>query len=205
MQQVNFYIKDLRPQTDWLSAKYLSVALLGVFLILVLMHFIKVREVDQLRSTLEDRQLALKALELDLDKVKTLKRPSSKVEIENSIVTLQRKIDSRKRLIELIQGQALDKSFSFFSAMNAMAVHASSRLSLNRFTYSYGGKLVEMQGEAISSSDVPAYMNRLRKDPVFKESDFGLIYIGNIKTPGGVDFSMGYKGESPFNLDVDEK
>lgn len=198
MQQVNLYVVELRPKKDWFSAKYLSAIFLGAFVVLLLLNFVKGREVSRMQQDLEEKQLVLRALELELDKTKTSTRPSSRQEIEGQIALLQRKIDSRERLTTLIQGQTLDENFSFNSAMRAMAVNASSRVSVSQFTFSRGGKTIEMQGEGTRSYDVPEYLNRLRKEDVFKRSKFGLITIGNIKPSGNVEFSVGYGAASAY-------
>jgi hypothetical protein len=111
---------------------------------------------------------------------------------------LQRKIDSRERLTALIQGQTLDENFSFNSAMRAMALNGTPRVSVSQFNFSRGGKIIEMQGEGARSYDVPEYLNKLRKEEVFKRSKFGLISIGNIKPSGNVDFSVGYGTASAY-------
>lgn len=199
MQQINLYVSELRPKKDWFSAKYLSSVLVGVVVVLMLIHFVKAREVSRLEELLDEKRLVLSALEIELDKSKTLQQPSSRKDIEASINALNQKISSRERLADLIKGQTLDENFSFHSAMTAMAKNASSRVSLEHFTFSRGGKLVEMSGEGIRSYDVPEYLSALRKEDVFAVSQFGLINIGNVKESGNVEFSMGYDGTPSFS------
>jgi hypothetical protein len=199
MQQVNLYVSELQPRKDWLSAKYLFSFVLGVILVLTLIHNVKAREIRQFNKLLDEKQFVLKALEIELDKSKTSTRPSSREEIEANISELQQKIVSRERLSNLIKGQTLDENFSFHSAMTAMAESASVRVSLSRFTFSRGGKYIEMAGEGVKSYDVPAYLSSLREKSVFAKSQFGLITIGNVKSTGSVEFSMGYNGSNSFS------
>ncbi|HEY7774077.1 MAG TPA: hypothetical protein VIC26_12910 [Marinagarivorans sp.] len=202
MQQINLYVAELRPSKDWFSAKYLASVLAGVVVVLMLMHYLKHYEVAKLETQLEEKQLVLRALEIELDKSKNAQRPSSRQDIESNIGKLQKKIASRERLANLIKGQTLDENFSFQSAMTSMAKHASTRVSLTQFTFSRGGKLIEMSGEAIRSYDVPEYLSALRADDAFSQSQFGLITIGNVKRSGNVQFSMGYNGTPSFSLTV---
>lgn len=205
MQQVNLYVEELRPQKDWFSAKYLSAVLLGVFVLLMLVQFVKTREAANLEAEIEEKTLVLNALEIELDKSKSATRPSSRAEIESSIIQLERKIISRERLSDLIQGQTLDENFSFHSAMRSMSTNGSSRVALNQFTFSRGGKLIEMQGDGLRSFDVPNYLNRLRKEDVFQSSKFGLINIGNVKESGNVEFKMGYDSAASFSVEVNSE
>ncbi len=202
MQQVNLYLPELKPQKDWFSAKYLSAIFAGVFFILLLVHYVKVYEVSQLEKELEEKNLVLDALGVELDKTKTIKTPNSRQDIEMSIALLEKKIKSRERLFNLIQGQTLGEDFSFHTAMKAMAVNSSKNLSISHFTFSYGGKLIEMSGEGLNAYDVPQYFGLLRKEAIFSKSKFGLIDIGNIKANGGVEFSMGYDGTTSFSVPV---
>lgn len=204
MQQVNLYLPELRPQKDWFSAKYLSFVFVGIILILVVIYNVKSYEVNQLEQELEEKNLVLNALSTELDKTKGIKKPSSKQDIELSIAMLERKIKSRERLVDLIQGQTVGEDFSFYNAMSAMAKNSTSKVSLAKFTFSSGGKLIEMDGEGINSYDIPHYLGLLRKEEIFSKSKFGLINIGNIKVNGGVDFSMGYDGSSSFSTVVDK-
>lgn len=199
MQQINLYVSALQPKKDWFSAKYLASVLVGVVVVLMLIHFVKAREAGRLEELLDEKRLVLSALEIELDKSKTQQRPSSRKDIELNIENLHRKISSRERLTGLIKGQTLDENFSFHSAMTAMAAKASSRVSLEHFTFSRGGKLIEMSGEGIRSYDVPEYLSSLRKEEVFSVSQFGLIKIGNVKSSGNVEFSMGYDGTPSFS------
>lgn len=200
MQQINLYVSELRPRKDWFSSKYLTVVFIGFLTVLLLGNFIKSREVSALEDELNEKQLVLRALEIELEKSKLQPQQSSRAEIQKNIQLLQRKIGARERLSALIKGQAIDDNFSFHSAMISMAKNATSKVSIERFTFSKGGKYIEMNGEGARSYDVPIYLNNLRKDKVFGSSRFGLISIGNIKKSGNVDFSVGQDGSPSFGL-----
>lgn len=204
MQQVNLYLPELMPQKDWFSAKYLCGVFIGIIIILFVIHNVKTYKVNLLEQELEEKNLVLNALSIELDKSKGIKKPSSRQDIEMSIMMLERKIKSRERLVDLIQGQTVGEDFSFYTAMSAMARRSTSSVSLTKFTFSNGGKLIEMNGQGIHSYDIPYYLGLLRQEEIFSTSKFGLINIGNIKSNGGVDFFMGYDGSPSFSAVVDK-
>ena len=199
MQQVNLYVSELRPKKDWFSAKYLSVMLVSIFALLLLVNFVKLREVNFLTSSLNDKQLVLRALEIELDQSKAQKPISKREDIQLEITALKDKVRAREQLVALIQGQSVNKNFSFYRALIAMSKSASDRVSIESFTFSRGGEYIEIQGEGARSFYVPEYLNTLRKDAVFGSSTFGLISIGNIKASGNVDFKVGYDGSPSFS------
>lgn len=199
MQQINLYVVELRPQKDWLAGKYLASALFGIIFILFMMHYIKSHEVSTLEVSLEEKQLVLKALEIELDKSKSATVPSSRAEIEQNIASLEQKITSRERLARLIQGQTLGESFSFQKAMTALAENASPRVSLTQFTFSEGGKLVEMRGVGMQTFDVPDLFGKLRRASPLNQAQFGLLKIGSTNAAGNIEFSMGYDGSRSFS------
>ncbi|MDZ7925158.1 MAG: hypothetical protein U5M23_14150 [Marinagarivorans sp.] len=198
MQQINLYVSELRPQKDWFSAKYLSVMLVSIFTLLVLIDFVKLREVSFLSESLNDKQLVLRALELEIDESKAQKPTSNRQEIQVEIDTLKEKISAREQLVTLIQGQSIN-NFSFYRALTVMSKTTNNRVAINSFTFSRGGQYIEMEGEGVRSFDVPDYINALRSDPVFATSTFGLVSIGNVKASGNVDFKVGYDGSPSFN------
>lgn len=199
MQQINLYVTELRPQKDWFSAKYLSVMLVSIFTLLVLIDFVKLREVSFLNGSLNDKQLVLRALELEMDKSKTQKPTSNRQDIQIEIATLKEKISAREQLVALIKGQSINNNFSFYRALTVMSKTASNRVAIDSFTFSEGGQYIEMEGEGVRSFDVPDYINALRSDPVFATSTFGLVSIGNVKASGNVDFKVGYDGSPSFS------
>ena len=197
MQQVNLFVAELRPKKDWLSAKYLSFVLGAFFILLFVIYIVKSQQIAQLEQELEEKQLVLNALSLELDKSKVSNRPSSKKELEGNISILKQKIASRERLAQLIQGQTLDEDFSFYSAMESLAEHANTNVQVVNFSFSRGGKFIEMSGIGSKPYAIPDYLNRLRVEESFSRSKFGLINIGNIKGDGHVEFSMGYEKGVP--------
>lgn len=204
MQQINLYVAELRPQKDWLAAKYLLAALFGIFFVLFMMHYIKSHEVSRLEASLEEKQLVLKALEIELDKSKSASAPSSRADIEQNIVNLEQKITSRERLARLIQGQTVGESFSFQKAMTALAESATPRVSLNQFTFSEGGRLVEMRGVGMETFDVPELFGKLRRVEPLSQAQFGLLRIGSTNAAGNIEFTMGYDGSKSFSTAVEQ-
>lgn len=199
MQQINLYVAELRPQKDWFAAKYLSAALFGIVFILLMMHYIKSHEVSTLTASLEDKQLVLKALEIELDKSKNATAPSSRAEIEHKIAALEQKITSRERLARLIQGQTVSENFSFQKAMTALAEHSTSRVALTQFTFSEGGEYIEMRGVAMQTFDVPEFFGKLRRVAPLNQAQFGLLQIGGANAAGNIEFTMGYDGSQSFS------
>lgn len=199
MQQINLYVNELRPQKDWFSAKYLSVIIVGIFTLLIVINFVKLREINSLKESLNDKQLVLRALELEIDKSKAQKPISNRQDIQIEIASLKEKINAREQLVTLIQGQSINNDFSFYRALMSMSKVASNRVSIDSFTFSQGGQYIEIEGEGARSFDVPEYINALRKDMVFSASTFGLISIGNVKASGNVDFKVGYDGSPSFS------
>lgn len=199
MQQINLYVAELRPQKDWLAAKYLAAALFGILFVLFMMHYIKSHEVNKLEISLEEKQLMLKALEIELDKSKSATAPSSKADIEQSIANLEQKITSRERLARLIQGQTVGENFSFQKAMVALSENSTPRVSLTQFTFSEGGKLVEMRGVGMQTFDVPELFGKLRLVEPLNQAQFGLLRIGSTNAAGNIEFTMGYDGSRSYS------
>ena len=177
MQQVNLYGKSLRPKINWLSSRYL-VLFLGVFLaVLVLISLFQQYQLHKYQSQLQDKQLALQSMQASLTAVQKNYKPRETGLLEKEVEVLKSQHKQYSSVITTLEMLQKEQPFLFSSAMHALAVEASPRLSLNYFYLYEKGERAVLKGSSMQASTVPDYLGQLQKSTVFHGTDFGLSAI----------------------------
>jgi Tfp pilus assembly protein PilN len=84
----------------------------------------------------------------------------------------------------LNEGRVPDSAEPYSSYFKALARQADGALWLTGFSVSADGKTLEIRGRALNASALPNYLERLRREPVFKGRTFAQLQLGSVAAEG---------------------
>lgn len=177
-QYINLLNPALRRRREWLSLGTLAVSLASIVLVLAGAHaFVRNRA-----ETLQ-REVTLAQAQLQADQAKLVAsagafaaaKPDPRLveELETARVALHAR---ESALAELASGSLGDTS-GFSEQFRAFARQSASGLWLTGFTLSGAGNEILIQGRALRADLVPAYLRRLKDEPVFRGKSFAAMSI----------------------------
>lgn len=195
MQQVNLYLPEFRPKTDLLSAERAAIVLGFLFVVLVIMHVVRAREMvaaEQLAVDAEAQQVALKA---EADVLKKAPKPAKDPKLEQEVERLREAIRNREGVAGVIASRSLGNDTGFSRHLLALGQHKVEGVALQEFGLDSGGAFVRLEGLSQKAELVPLYVSQLQNDESFKNAKFGYLSLRNQGT--GVHFLL--SGDGPMD------
>ena len=189
-QEINLYLPGLRPQRDFLSARYCLSGLALVVLGLALLWGLEYRTTRLLKAEISSQQQQLEQLQQQLKLVKQTLPASRASELDDEIAQLRQQLQRRQAINRLIDGRSMGNTEGFSGQMTGLAQSVSKALSISGFDLQQGGKRVAVEGNALQAEEVPLYVEKLRALYSFRDSSFGQLNIRRGEKQGLLNFSF---------------
>ncbi|KZZ52609.1 hypothetical protein A3765_03640 [Oleiphilus sp. HI0130] len=173
MQQVNLYTEEFRPRIVILPLMQMAV-LYGVLLsILILISvWLSFEQVD-LDAQLENTR---QSLSIQRDAKTSLEAKVAMLRLDDALLRqnkrLKQQIQARKALLETLDSVSVRDTQGFSSYMVGLARQTNQQLWLTRINIAESGASMALEGVAVSGKQVPAYLERLKQEPVFVGRNF---------------------------------
>ena len=173
MQQVNLYTEEFRPRVVVLPVVQMALFYgLLVSLLIVLSIWLKAEQsdldarVDQTQQNLNSQRAAKSVLE---GKVAMLRLDDA---LLRNNKRLKQQIAARKALLETLDSVAVRDTQGFSSYMIGLARQNNQQLWLTRISLAESGTSMVLEGTTVAAHQVPAYLERLKQEPVFVGRSF---------------------------------
>ncbi|KZY74648.1 hypothetical protein A3742_14050 [Oleiphilus sp. HI0071] len=173
MQQVNLYTEEFRPRIVILPLMQMAV-LYGVLLsILILISVWLSFEQADLDAQLENTR---QSLSIQRDAKTSLEAKVAMLRLDDALLRqnkrLKQQIQARKALLETLDSVSVRDTQGFSSYMVGLARQTNQQLWLTRINVAESGASMALEGVAVSGKQVPAYLERLKQEPVFVGRNF---------------------------------
>jgi hypothetical protein len=173
MQQVNLYTEEFRPRIVILPLMQMAV-LYGVLLsILILISVWLSFEQADLDAQLENTR---QSLSIQRDAKTSLEAKVAMLRLDDALLRqnkrLKQQIQARKALLETLDSVSVRDTQGFSSYMVGLARQTNQQLWLTRINIAESGASMALEGVAVSGKQVPAYLERLKQEPVFVGRNF---------------------------------
>ncbi|HEY6530541.1 MAG TPA: hypothetical protein VIZ65_17765 [Cellvibrionaceae bacterium] len=190
MQQVNLYLKELRPKFDPMAARPLLL-ITGVFvLIMGVWAGLLQSRVNNMQSAVDSAISDVRNEETKLSRLKTLGKPGDKTLLEESANQVRIAIDNRTYIKQLISSNAFGNDQGFSALFTALSKAALKDLFLSEFGLGAGGHNLYLHGMTSRVDAVPEYIKALQQDAAMANINFGALKLS--KTTGNqMEFSYG--------------
>lgn len=191
MQYVNLYQPSRTPPQLTFDVRML-VALVAVFaLYLGGTVFFK-------HSDLRAKQARLEQLKEPLRQASTREAtPPTAVKAINDAIFNARIEKAKAALVQqqnlqrLLQNHEAVNTTGFDAQLESLARAASAEISVSAFTFSDGGRQAAVYGVTTDPSLVPVYVSKLRAEPSFQDTRFGLMRVAQLENSPYHEFTLG--------------
>lgn len=177
MQQINLYLPEFRPNREPFRALQMVWVLLFMFVFLVFIAYLSSLQLKQLEQELQREQQTQVGLQAQLQAFSKPKSGQSSADLDAKIQQLQKELQKRNQVLELVTHQNLGNDKGFSAYLNAMANASLSTLSLETFSLQQGGAYAEFGGRTRRADQVPLYLQKLRENESFARVKFGILTI----------------------------
>ncbi|MBL0167488.1 MAG: hypothetical protein IPP85_10220 [Propionivibrio sp.] len=180
-QQINLYELRLRPRHELAMARNLGIAALALLLLMTTLA-LWARFDAQRKSAaaaVSQKQLADEQERLTaLSKMVAQRQvsPALASELENAKATLAVRSD----VIAVLDSGKLGNTSGFSALMSGFARQSQTDLWLTGFLMTAGGSEIEIRGRLLDPSRLPAYVQRLRSEPVFQGRRFAALEMRGV-------------------------
>jgi len=195
MQQINLYLPEFRPQTDWLSAEKVALVLGAFLAILLSIQLVQARQLSGLQKAVLALETEQKAKKLEADALKNAPRPAKDPALEIEIERLRQAIQNRERASTILAQRSMGNDSGFSQHLVALGRQKVEGVSLQNFALQSGGAFVRLEGVSTKPELVPLYISQLQQDQHFASAKFGYLSMQNYGD--GVRFLL--SGDGPMD------
>lgn len=175
-QQINLFSPLLRKQKKYFSALTMAQAL-GLLLAGALMFYgylaYQVRTTARLDAdlsrTLDNQQALLAKLSAEA------KNKQKSKQLENEVAQLGQAIKGRQKILDTLQAGDFGNTKGFAEHLRAFSRQSVHGLWLTGFVITGAGDDTQISGRALQPELVPAYINRLKQEPVMRGKSFAVL------------------------------
>jgi hypothetical protein len=191
MQQINLYLPEFQPNREPLRSVHMLLGLPLFILLLGLFSWFSSVQNRDLAQTLEQQNVQLAQLKAQVKQLELQKPPENLADLDTKILRLRDERTLRERILSIIANKKLGNNSGFSAYLQAMGRQSLDTLSLQVFSLSAGGSYAEFAGSAQAADQIPLYLQRLRTEPAFAQSAFGVLEIAPVKNNRGMfDFVL---------------
>ncbi|MBK8894647.1 MAG: hypothetical protein IPN64_11535 [Propionivibrio sp.] len=180
-QQINLYDARLRPRHELAVARNLGIGAMALLLLMTLLSFWvsvdaarKTEAAAQTQKLLTDEQERLTALTKTVSERRV--SPALSAELDN----VKAMLASRNEIMTFLDSGRLGNTSGFSTVMTGFARLSQNDIWLTGFQVTVGGEEIEIRGRLLDSSKLPAYVQRLSSEPVFKGRRFAALEMKGI-------------------------
>lgn len=198
-QQINLYLPIFRGARQPLSALTLLYALAGVAAVLMLYYGYARWGVGPMRQELvgaqQQQSEALKQLEALGQQVQANQKDAA---LEQEVARLSAERDVKQRTFDSISGGGVGNTSGFSAQIEGLARRHVEGLWFTNISISEGGAGFALNGGALASEQVPALLQELSKEEVFKGMEFKTFLLERSEQqPGRVNFTLRTGADAP--------
>lgn len=177
-QQINLYDPRLRPSRELATARNLGVAA-GVLLLALTASATWLRvgadrqqaELARVQAEVRSEQPRLAALQKQLAEQKV------SAALLGEIAATRDAVATRSEVLKVLDAGQLGNATGFSAMMNGFARQTVSDLWLTGFAATRGGEEIEIRGRLLDPARLPAYVQRLSREPVFQGRRFATLQM----------------------------
>lgn len=186
MQQINLYLPEFQPNREPLRSIQMLWGL-GIFIVLlVIFSLLSASDNRERAQALVESRAQLEKLKAQVVELEQQRPHNNLAELDEQIVQLTQELDRREQIFTIIANKNLGNNTGFSAHLQALGRQSLDTVSLAVFSLQRGGNYVEFAGKAQSADQIPLYIQRLRGEPVFASSSFGVLNLGPEKNNQGV-------------------
>jgi hypothetical protein len=181
MQQINLYLPEFQPNREPLRSIHMLWGTLIFILLLAVISFASAKHNRELALAVEQQQVQLEQVKNQLKQLEQQRPQHNLAELDVEILRLQQERTRREQIFSIIANKKLGNNTGFSQHLTAMGRQSLDSISLSVFSLQAGGSYIEFAGKTRAADQIPLYIQRLRTEPVFAQSAFGVIDIAPLK------------------------
>jgi hypothetical protein len=197
-QQINLFNPVFLKKEKYLSALTIAISTGVVLLALISIGgFIGYQSV-MLREQASTTAALVKSAEAQVQKLATGGKQEKNPAIEAEIQRIEAELNSLRQVSDVLNRGEMGDTQGYAEYLRAFARQIISGVWLTGFTIQGAGNEIALEGRALRPNLVPAYIGRLRSEPVLQGKSFGGLEIrlpdtpkaGSATMPGYVAFTL---------------
>ena len=195
MQQINLYLPEFQPNREPLRSIHMLWGALLFMILLALVSMVSAKHNRELAQSVAQQRMQLKQVETQLKQLEQQRPQQNLAQLDAQILQLQQEHGRREQILSVIANKKLGNNTGFSQHLIAMGRQSLDTISLNVFSLQAGGSYIEFAGVTRAADQIPLYIQRLRAEPVFAQSAFGVLDIAPLQGRQEVfEFSLAKQG-----------
>lgn len=180
-QQINLYEARLRPRHELAVARNLGIAALALLLLMTGLALWSRLEASRAAAAAEQSQKALAGAQEQLTVLsRTVAQRKVSPALAAELELAKSGLAVREEVMAVLDSGKLGNTAGFSSFMTGFARLSQSDLWLTGFSLTLGGEAVEIRGRALDAARLPAYVQRLSGEKVFRGRRFAALEIHSV-------------------------
>jgi len=168
MQQINLYQAQFKPKEVILPPFQMLLILLGVIITLSVMSLYSAQKNAVLEKTINKQQQYTQQ-----NIQQSTESPLLNAELEK--INYQRA--DKQRLLDYLTHQDFGNQHGFSVTLRHLSQQQIDNVWLTEFSLIRGGQTITLQGKALQSSQIPAYIDSLAKAEHFQGKQFSVFQL----------------------------
>ena len=191
MQQINLYLPEFQPNREPLRSIHMLWGL-GIFaVLLIIVSMLSANANREREQKLVESRAQLEQLKTQVTQLEQQRPNVNLSELDDQIVLLGQELDRREQIFTIIANKNLGNNTGFSAHLQALGRQSLDAISLSVFSLQKGGNYAEFAGKTRSADQIPLYIQRLRAEPVFAQSAFGVLNVEPVENnPDLFEFSL---------------
>ena len=192
MQQIDLYTAELRPRKVLLPLEqilfFTGLLLLVLLVLSIALTSVQTSQLEAMTQLEKQDQALQQEFDAKESELALLKRDESLVRLNER---RQQQLASREKLLDALDRVAVRDTQGFSEFMLSLARQADSGLWLSRIVLSARNESMLLAGTAYQADSVPAYLERLKAEPVFNGRSFTTFSLSqNERKKSWLDFEL---------------
>lgn len=181
-QQINLYDPRLRPRRELATARNLG---LGAAALLVLTTALALYLSSEAARTTAAHRALQSEVQAEQERVQMLTKANAERRVSPDLAAemanTKALLATREEVMEVLDSGRLGNTSGFSETMYGFARLATSDVWLTGFSVSAGGENIEIRGRMLDPAKLPAYVQRLSKEPVFHGRRFAALDMRSVE------------------------
>lgn len=189
-QIINFYQDAFKKPRIIFPFRQMVYVLLSTIAVCFLYMVFLVVSTNNLKTKLQENISANETITLKISEIeKTLEVPKIDSSLESELNKIRENNDDKKHLINFISTMSFDKQFASSTYYDALEQNDQDGIWLTEVEITDNSKNISLRGVGKNASEIPAYIENLKKYSVFKtKSYFSMTMLKQEDEPHYVDF-----------------
>ena len=207
-QQINLYSPIFRKQTKIFSATTMVQGLGLIVLVIAVFYYYVAAQSSLLELRAAESGQQLKS---ELERLKVYSARESPAErlklLAERKKVLEETLASQSQALDSLKAGSFGRSEGYSDTLRALARISVDGVWLTRVDFAAGSGELSLSGRAVRAELVPAYLERVRADPLLRAQSFALLEVtrplpappapGTPPAPVLVEFTLSSGGEPP--------